>query len=83
MKKAEQYNVQTDINLTFKSKGHDYTMKLLIEEGLVILEGNNKTEILFLGDHEDYYGEPMKEVIEEKPKKKRKKKPCKNKEESV
>ena len=83
MKKAEQYNVQTDINLVFKSKGHNYTMKLLLEEGLIIIEGNKKTQIVFLGDNKDYYGEPMKEVIKEKPKKKRKKKPCINEEEVV
>ena len=77
MKKAEQYNVQTDINLVFKSKGHNYTMKLLIEEGLIILEGNRKTQIVFLGDNEDYYGE---RIVVEKPKRKRrnKNKPCKN-----
>lgn len=83
MKKAEQYNVQTDINLVFKSMGHNYTMRLLIEEGLIILEGNKKQQIIFLGDNEDYYGEPA--TVEGKPKKKRKKKekPCTNKEESV
>ena len=82
MKKAEQYNVQTDINLVFKSKGHNYTMRLLIEEGLIILEGNRKTQIVFLGDNKDYYGE---RVIVEKPKRKsrKKNKPCKNEEEVV
>ena len=82
MKKAEQYNVQTDINLVFKSKGHNYAMKLLIEEGLIILEGNRKTQVIFLGDNEDYYGE---HIIAEKPKRKRRKKnkPCSNEEEVV
>jgi hypothetical protein len=56
-------------------------MKLLIEEGLIILTDNKgKEQIIFLGEKEEYRGEPVEvtqEVTENvtcKPKKKRSKK---------
>ena len=77
MLKAEKFNVQNDIRLVFESEGLFYDMKLLIEEGLIILTDNKgKEQIIFLGEKEEYRGEPV-EVTENvtcKPKKKRSKK---------
>ena len=84
MLKAEKFNVQNDIRLVFESEGLSYAMKLLIEEGLIILKDNkDREQIIFLGEKEAYTGEPVEvkqEVIvdlsleEEKPKKRRSKK---------
>ena len=77
MLKADKYNVQTDILLGFKSKGYDYEMKLLVEEGLIILKDNKGGEkVLFLGEQVSYTGEAVQEVspVAEKPKRKRKRK---------
>ena len=77
MLKADKYNVQTDILLGFKSKGYDYEMKLLIEEGLIILRDNKgKEQIMFLGERGEYRGEPVEvtESVTCKPKKRRSKK---------
>lgn len=80
MLKAEKFNVQNDIRLVFESEGLSYDMKLLIEEGLIILTDNKgKEQIIFLGGKEEYRGEPVEvkqEVTESvtcKPKKKRSK----------
>ena len=81
MLKAEKFNVQNDIRLVFESEGLSYDMKLLIEEGLIILTDNKgKEQIIFLGEKEAYTGEPVgvkQEVAENvtcKPKKRNKKK---------
>ena len=81
MLKADKYNVQTDILLGFKSKGYDYEMKLLIEEGLIILKDSKGGEkVLFLGEQVSYTGEPVEvtqkvtESVTCKPKKSRSKK---------
>ena len=84
MLKAEKFNVQNDIRLVFESEGLSYDMKLLIEEGLIILTDNKgKEQIIFLGEKEEYRGEPVEvtenmSLVEEKPKKKRSKKKDKN-----
>jgi hypothetical protein len=82
MAKAEQFNVQTNIDLVFDSEGKHYKMKLLIENGIIVLEDNEgKEQYIFLGDKEEYWGEPIKEPlpeIESKPKKKRKRSKKKN-----
>ena len=61
MLKAEKFNVQNDIRLVFESEGLSYDMKLLIEEGLIILTDNKgKEQIIFLGgEKEEYRGEPV------------------------
>ena len=84
MLKAEKFNVQNDIRLVFESEGLSYDMKLLIEEGLIILTDNKgKEQIIFLGEKEEYRGEPVEvkqevtedlSLVEEKPKKRRSKK---------
>ena len=80
MLKAEKFNVQNDIRLVFESEGLFYDMKLLIEEGLIILTDNKgKEQIIFLGEKEAYTGEPVEvtenmPLVEENPKKKRSKK---------
>lgn len=80
MLKAEKFNVQNDIRLVFESEGLSYDMKLLIEEGLIILKDNKgKGQIIFLGEKEEYRGEPVEvtenvSLVEEKPKKRRSKK---------
>lgn len=81
MKTSDIFNVQTNIVLAFDSRNKHYTMKLLIENGLIILsDDKGKEEIFFLGDHESYTGETPSEnesiikEVEEKPKKKRRSK---------
>ena len=78
MKTADLFKVQNNIELVFESRGCEYHMHLLIENGLIRLENktNGGDTILFLGEIEGYTGEPLEKVTEEqeKPKKKRKKK---------
>ena len=81
MLKAEKFNVQNDIRLVFESEGLSYDMKLLIEEGLIILTDNkDKEQIIFLGEKEEYRGEPVEvkqevtENVTHEPKKRSKKK---------
>ena len=76
MLKAEKFNVQNDIRLVFESEGLSYDMKLLIEEGLIILKDNkDREQIIFLGEREGYRGEPVEvtENVTRKPKTKRSK----------
>ena len=74
MAKADVFHVVNNVLLDFESFGIKYNMKLLIEDGLVILiDDRGKEEILFLGDKEEYTGEPV-EIPLPKPKKKRSKK---------
>ena len=79
MHTADQFRVQTNIKLVFDSKGRSYTMKLLIDEGLVVLteKHENKVQVLFLGEQNSYYGagEIQKSAtVLESPKRKRSKK---------
>ena len=79
MKKAEQFNVQTDVNLVFQSRGKDYRMRLLIGEGLIFLgevkSGKvDKEKVLMLGEDTEYTGEVVKGVPTKK--KRKRKKPC-------
>ena len=76
MAKAEVFHVVNNVRLDFESEGLKYDLKLLIEDGLIILkDSNGKERILFLGEREAYTGEPVKEPVGElpKPKKKRSK----------
>ena len=77
MARAEVFHVVNNVHLDFESEGLKYDLKLLIEDGLIILkDSNGKERILFLGEREAYTGEPVKEPITElpKPKKRSKKK---------
>ena len=76
MKTADLFKVQNNIKLAFESRGCEYTMHLLIEDGLIILENstNGGDTVLFLGEPQSYTGEPVTEPITESPKKKRSKK---------
>lgn len=84
MAKAEIFHVVNNVTLDFESEGHKYLMKLLVEEGLIILQDENKNEkYLFLGDKgEGYTGEvnvEPTEAVEEAPKPKKKKRSKKKK----
>ena len=60
MLKAEKFNVQNDIRLIFESEGLSYDMKLLIEEGLIILKDNkDREQIIFLGEKKKNTGENL------------------------
>lgn len=73
MAKAEVFHVVNNVTLDFESEGHKYTMKLLVEDGLIILKDEtNKEQYLFLGNKEAYTGESIGNVDIDKPKKKRK-----------
>lgn len=77
MAKAEVFHVVNNVNLDFESMGLKYGMKLLVEDGLLILtDSNGKEQVLFLGEKDEYFGEHTEEVqeITEKPKEKRSKK---------
>lgn len=79
MKKAEQFNVQTDVNLVFQSRGKSYRMRLLIEEGLIFLgevkSGKvDKESVLVLGEETEYTGEIVKDIPTKK--KRKREKPC-------
>ena len=79
MKTADVFNVQNNVVLAFQSEGKDYKMHLLIEDGLIRLEGNGKERIIFLDDRSSYTGEstPTEITTDSAPKKKRsKKKKC-------
>lgn len=75
MKTADLFRVQNNIELAFESKGYEYRMHLLIENGLIRLENktNGGDTILFLGEVESYTGEPTAQNQGELPKPKRKK----------
>ena len=78
MKTADVFKVQNNIMLSFESRGCEYIMHLLIENGLIRLENktNGGDTILFLGAMESYTGEPTAEPVAEiakKPKKHKKK----------
>lgn len=78
MKTADLFKVQNNIELAFESRGCEYRMHLLIENGLIRLENktNGGDTILFLGEIKGYTGESVGKAteVQEKPKKKRKKK---------
>ena len=75
MAKAEVFHVVNNVHLDFESEGLKYDLRLLIEDGLIILKGSNgKERILFLGEREAYTGEPVKEPIAELPKPKKRSK---------
>lgn len=83
MAKAEIFHVVNNVSLDFESEGHKYLMRLLVENGLIILtDETGKEQYLFLsdkntgytGEHEEEPIEQKEEPIETKPKKKRKKK---------
>ena len=70
MKTADIFRVQNNIVLAFQSEGCDYTMHLLIENGLIRLENATTKEesIYFLGNPKVTSSEGIK------PKKKKRKK---------
>ena len=78
--RADQFVVQNNVKLKFVSEGIEYTMNLAIENGLIILDSRLGKQIIFLGEKEEYRGEPVEvkhEVIEDvthKPKKRSKRK---------
>lgn len=78
MTEAEIFHVVDNVTLDFESEGHKYNMKLLIENGLIILaDEKGKEKFIFLGDESNYRGEPLEETppeIKEEPKKKRRSK---------
>ena len=81
MPKADQFIVQNDIVLAFESRGRQYKMKLLVEEGMVLLyeiKDNEEQDlkVWFLGDRDSYEGEnkEVKTLSTVKPKKRSKKK---------
>lgn len=51
--KADQFVVQNNIKLKFKSEGIDYQMHLGIEDGLIILDSKLGKQIIFLGKREE------------------------------
>ena len=75
MKTADLFKVQNNIELAFESRGCEYRMHLLIENGLIRLENktNGGDTILFLGEVESYTGEPVIQAQEKASKPKRKK----------
>ena len=82
MAKAEIFHVVNNVALDFESEGLKYDMKLLIEDGLIILkDSKGREKILFLGEETEYTGEVTSEVTESvtaKPKKRRSKKKTKH-----
>ena len=80
MKTADVFKVVNNITLAFESRNKQYTMRLLVENGLIILsDSKGKDTIIFLGDEgEGYTGSPVETEpvvsTEIKPKKKRKSK---------
>lgn len=78
MAKADVFHVVNNVLLDFESEGLKYEMKLLIEDGLILLKNSKGEEkIIFLGDKcKDYTGEATQEMalVVEKPKKRRSKK---------
>ena len=74
MAKAEIFHVVNNVTLDFESEGLKYEMRLLIEDGLIILKDNKGREkFLFLGEETHYSGETIKSTTT-KPKKKQSKK---------
>lgn len=81
MPKADQYIVQNNIVLAFESRGKQYKMKVLVEDGMILLyemqdNVENDLKVWFLGDRDGYTGEHRIIEVEPtvKPKKKRSKK---------
>ena len=76
MAKAEIFHVVNNVTLDFESEGHKYLMKLLIENGMIILQDEaGKERFMFLGDEgESYTGSTTEPTVAKKPKKKRNKK---------
>lgn len=78
MPKADQFIVQNNIVLAFESRGKQYKMKVLVEDGMILLyemQGNteNDLKVWFLGEaYSGYTGEPVKEEPPAEPPKKRK-----------
>lgn len=74
MAKADVFHVVNNVLLDFESEGLKYEMKLLIEDGLILLKSSKGEEkIILLGDKcKDYTGEVT--LVVEKPKKRRSKK---------
>ena len=75
MAKADVFHVVNNVILDFESEGSKYNMKLLIEDGLIILNNDKGEEkYIFLGHkNEGYTGEVVEKPLE-LPKKKRSKK---------
>ena len=62
MPKADQFIVQNNIVLAFESRGKQYKMKVLVEDGMILLyemQGNeeNDLKVWFLGKEKSYAGE--------------------------
>lgn len=62
MPKADQFIVQNNIVLAFESRGKQYKMKILVEDGMILLyelQGNeeNDLKVWFLGEEKSYTGE--------------------------
>ena len=80
MKTADVFKVVNNITLAFESRSKQYTMKLLVENGLIILSNNKgRDTIIFLDDEgEGCTGSPVETEpvvsTEPKPKRKRSKK---------
>ena len=51
--KADQFVVQNNVKLKFKSEGIDYEMHLGIEDGLIILDSKLGKKIIFLGEQKE------------------------------
>lgn len=77
MAKAEIFHVVNNVTLDFESEGLKYVMKLLVEDGLIILKDSKGREnVLLLGEETEYVGEPIEvtEKVTTKSKKRSKKK---------
>ena len=77
MAKAEVFHVVNNVTLDFESEGLKYIMRLLVENGLIILtDDKGREETIVLGRKSEYTGEPVEIPLEisQKPIKKRKKK---------
>lgn len=74
MIRAEQFHVQNNVVLVFESGGKQYRMKLLIENGLVIVneltpQGEGKDRVMFLEEFQEE--ERIRNSIADKEKKKK------------
>ena len=65
MAKTEVFHVVNNVTLDFESEGLKYTMRLLIENGLIMLtDDKGREETIVLGRKSEYTGEPIETLLE-------------------
>ena len=70
--RADQFVVENNVKLKFKSEGIEYLMHLGIEDGIIVLDSKLGKQVIFLGERETPQETEAEKLIETKKKRKKK-----------